>query len=242
VILCSTTSPSPRSPPAPNVFNIQDHAGETDFAGTVNLQLGAGNDTLNLAADTNNTGWRHGRRRRSARRVKRSNGGTGVNPQIRGGRRQRVFRRSSGLQPFFMQGTRFHIHIRRRSDRRRHRTAPGPAAAADRAGTAPRSNPSGAETAALLAVMQGPAAGPDRGRGAVAVRGGAEAGARCVARHGEQLHRGPHRPFAPARRPVAAAAPYRIRRRPAPRPGGRRGPGRRRPATGCDGARPRKML
>jgi hypothetical protein len=38
-----------------NTFNIQDQAGKIDFAGGVKFQLGAGDDTLNLAADTNNT-------------------------------------------------------------------------------------------------------------------------------------------------------------------------------------------
>jgi hypothetical protein len=37
-----------------NTFTIQDQAGKTDFAGAVSYQLGAGNDTLNLAADAAN--------------------------------------------------------------------------------------------------------------------------------------------------------------------------------------------
>jgi hypothetical protein len=37
-----------------NTFDIQDRSGETDFAGAVSYQLGAGNDTLNLAADAGN--------------------------------------------------------------------------------------------------------------------------------------------------------------------------------------------
>ena len=58
------------------------------------------------------------------------------------------------------------------------------------------------------------------------VQGGADAGTRCATRHDERRHRGPVRSSAPA----AAAAPERHRRRIAPRPGGRRGPGRLRPA------------
>jgi hypothetical protein len=38
-----------------NTFNIQDQAGETDFDGAVSYQLTAGNNTLNLAADSGNT-------------------------------------------------------------------------------------------------------------------------------------------------------------------------------------------
>jgi hypothetical protein len=37
-----------------NTFNMQDRAGETDFAGPVSYQLRAGNNTLNLAADSAN--------------------------------------------------------------------------------------------------------------------------------------------------------------------------------------------
>jgi len=35
-----------------NTFNIQDQSGQTEFGGAVNFQLGAGSDTLNLAADS----------------------------------------------------------------------------------------------------------------------------------------------------------------------------------------------
>jgi hypothetical protein len=38
-----------------NTFSIQDQAGETDFAGAINLQFGPGADTLNLGADSGNT-------------------------------------------------------------------------------------------------------------------------------------------------------------------------------------------
>jgi hypothetical protein len=39
-----------------NTFSIQDQAGETDFGGAVNYQLTGQTNTLNLAADSNNTG------------------------------------------------------------------------------------------------------------------------------------------------------------------------------------------
>ena len=56
-----------------------------------------------------------------------------------------------------------------------------PAAAADRAGAGPRSNRPDAEKAAMLAPVQGPAAGLVAGRDGC--RGGADAGTRCAAPH-----------------------------------------------------------
>ena len=39
-----------------NTYNIQDQAGTLEFAGPLNLQLGVGSDTVNLAADINHIG------------------------------------------------------------------------------------------------------------------------------------------------------------------------------------------
>ncbi len=39
-----------------NTFNIQNQAGQVDFGGTVNVQLGPGSDTLNLAANASSPG------------------------------------------------------------------------------------------------------------------------------------------------------------------------------------------
>ena len=39
-----------------NTFSLQDAAGNLEFTGTVSVTLGSGNDTLNLAADSGNTG------------------------------------------------------------------------------------------------------------------------------------------------------------------------------------------